>query len=324
VYSRTVFPVVFVLPALTATKKDLSRLLGILGVACVVAVALGFINSDFKSGRMSVDQGNGELTNSNDYAAYLTLMLPALAYLTLRPGRPKILNVFGIALSGISIYEILSTGSRGGLVGLGVMLLFVAFVVKGRVRFAILIGIPVVTLAALPFIPQESAERLKTLFSSDNSSVSGEAVESKEARMELLKESLRITWQHPLTGIGPDQFMVGQAQSAKERGQRGMWHVTHNSWTQVSSECGIPAALLYISAVVITFLRLFRHRKNPDKDVAAIALTGAIMLVGFSTCICFLSMGYAIQLLVLTGLANAVTIWADNSKSLPATQAVAA
>lgn len=308
-YVRTTFPLVFLIPCLTLNKKDLSRLLGVLGFACVVLIGIGLLNGNFRSGRMSVDESTSEMTNSNDYAAFLILMLPALAYLTLRPGRPNWLKAIGCCSLGLAMYQILSTGSRGGLLGLAMMALFVVFTGNSRVRFGILVGVPVLVLAAIPFVPRESMLRLESLVSS-SAPVTEEALESTESRKQLLKESLDLTFAHPFTGIGPDQFMIGQAVSAKDKGQHGMWHVTHNTWTQISSECGIPAALLYIGGVVTSLVRFFKLRKHPDKEIAQIAWTAAVMLVGFATCISFLSMGYAVQLLVMSGLAVTVTLLA--------------
>ncbi len=32
-----------------------------------------------------------------------------------------------------------------------------------------------------------------------------------------------------------------------------MWHETHNGYTQISCECGIPQLIIYLFAVVLTF-----------------------------------------------------------------------
>src|SRR5205807_2453074 len=106
----------------------------------------------------------------------------------------------------------LSTGSRGGLLSLAITTLYMAFTVGPRLRVAILVGVPLLALAAIPFIPDESAARLETLINANNSKA-GEALASSQARMTLLKESLRFTAEHPFFGIGPGEFMDVQAQN---------------------------------------------------------------------------------------------------------------
>ncbi|HEX4772093.1 MAG TPA: O-antigen ligase family protein [Bryobacteraceae bacterium] len=302
-YVRTALPIVFMIPALTITKKDLGKIISTIGLACAITVLLGLINNDFRTGRMSINQANSEIQDSNDFAAHLILMLPALAYLTLRPGKSPAYKIIGAGFIGIALFEILSTGSRGGLLSLGITTLYIAFTAGPKLRIAILLGVPLLALAAIPFIPKESAARLQTLISSTENSKAEEATESSQARLALLQESLRITARHPLFGIGPGEFMDAQAESAESMGQRGMWHVTHNSYTQVSSECGIPALLFYLAAIASTFLILWRGRKAADRDLALKCAVLHVMMVGFAICIFFLSQAYSIQFLVLGGAA---------------------
>jgi len=58
-----------------------------------------------------------------------------------------------------------------------------------------------------------------------------EASLSAQQRKELLFKSLKVTVRHPLFGVGPGNFEVVS----------GAWDVTHNSYTQISAEGGIPA-----------------------------------------------------------------------------------
>lgn len=305
-YVRTALPIIVMIPALSVTKKDLGKIIATIGVACAITVLLGLINNDFRTGRMSINQANSEIQDSNDFAAHLILMLPALAYLTLRPGKSALYKVIGAAFIAAALFEILSTGSRGGLLSVGITTLYIAFTATPKLRIAILLGVPVLALIAIPFIPEESAARLQTLVGSAGSAKPEEAAESSQARLALLQESLRITAEHPLSGIGPGEFMDAQADSAQAMGQRGMWHVTHNSYTQVSSECGIPALLFYLAAIASTFRILWRGRKAADRDLALKCSVLHVMMVGFAICIFFLSQAYSIQFLVLGGAAIVV------------------
>lgn len=317
-YLRTALPIVVMIPALAQSKKDLSKVISAIGFACVVTIVLGLVNNDFRTGRMSIDQANSEIQDSNDFAAHLILMLPALAYLTLSPGRSMVWKGLGIALIAAALFEILSTGSRGGLLSLCITTLYVAFIAGGKIRFGILIGLPALALAAIPFIPKESAARLGTLVNSDTAKATAEeATESSQARLALLQESVRISLEHPISGIGPGEFMDAQAESAEAGGKRGLWHVTHNAYTQVSSECGIPALLFYGAALVLTFRTLWRGRKVPDRGLALLCSVMNLMMVGFAICVFFLSQAYTIHFLVLGGAAIVVSSILAERELLP-------
>jgi hypothetical protein len=301
-YLKTVLPMVVVVPAVVSNKRNAIRVIDVIGLACIATVLMGALNNDFKSGRMSIDATGSDIQDPNDYAAHLILMLPAMAYLTMRPGRALVFKCIGFGVLGLALLQILSTGSRGGFVSLGITAAYVALVSPKKVRLAILVGVPAIMLLALPFVPAESAARLSTLFNSSTPNAQ-EAAESSEARLLLLKESWKATLQHPILGVGPGIFEDYQANSAKENGQRGLWHVTHNAYTQVSSECGIPALIFYVAALAITFVSLRKVIRAGDHELSVAALVLTIMIVGFCVCIFFLSLAYNVHILVLSSLA---------------------
>ncbi len=304
-YLRTVLPIIIVIPALLVTRDDVQKSVGAIGVACIAAVLLGLINNDFKTGRMSINAVGSDIQDSNDYAAHLILMLPALAYLTMRAGKSMVFRVVGILSLAVSMYEILSTGSRGGFVSMALTALYIAFTGNSKLKIGILVGVPVLILVAIPFIPEESAARLGTLVNSGSGARAEEATESSQARWALLQQSLKITMEHPVTGVGPGEFMDYQAEDAKSAGARGMWHVSHNAYAQISSECGIPALLLYLGAILSTFLALRRYKRLKN-EWSLLCGAMSVMIVGFSICIFFLSLAYNAQIVALSGIAVAI------------------
>jgi hypothetical protein len=317
-YIETALPVIFVIPAVVVTKGNIKAMVSVIGLACITTALTGVLNDDFKFGRLTIDAAGSDISDPNDYSAHLILMMPALAYLTLRAGRPFLLKLIGCAGLGLCLVQILSTGSRGAFVGMAITTLFIAVVSPKRVKFAIFAGVPILALVAIPFVPSSSLTRLSTMFSASASAKEGEAADSSDARLALLKASWQATLEHPVLGIGPGVFMDYQANSAaKENGQRGLWHVSHNTYTQVSSECGIPALLLYIGALGASLISLRKSSRSGDQELAVVAQFVAVMVVGFCACIIFLSLAYNVQLLVLSALSVAIT------QRLAATKSVA-
>jgi O-antigen ligase len=76
---------------------------------------------------------------------------------------------------------------------------------------------------------------------------------SLDARQELLKQSIQVTLQHPIFGVGPGNF-----QAITES-----WHVTHNTYTELSSETGLPGLALFLAILFLTFRSLKAIRKTP-------------------------------------------------------------
>lgn len=302
-FIETACPVIIVIPALVVTRPQLKTLLSTIGFACITMVVLGTVNDDFRSGRMGVDIATSEIQNPNDYAAQLILMLPALAFWAFRSGRSILFKIIGTVVMVLGLRLVLSSGSRGALLSLAITTIFILITGSKRLKLGILVGVPALALAAIPFVPAESLLRLSTLFSSSAAIKNGEAAESSEARLILLQESWKATLQRPFTGVGPGMFMDYQAKTAGENGERGMWHVTHNSYTQVSSECGLPALFLFVGALVLTFNNLRKVVKSGDTELVPIAGTVSVMLVAYCVCIFFLSLAYSVHLLTLSAVA---------------------
>jgi O-antigen ligase len=115
-------------------------------------------------------------------------------------------------------------------------------------------------------------------------SQSGEASASAQQRKELLLQSLKVTAQHPLLGVGPGNFEFIS----------GFWHVTHNSYTQMSAEGGIPALLLYLLVFwrSIVNLRKVNRYSATTKAAAVLSMTLQASLAGYLVGSFFLSLGY--------------------------------
>jgi len=151
-------------------------------------------------------------------------------------------------------------------------------------------------------------QRYATLFTNDSDDQ--EAVQSTAARTYLLKSSIQFTMQHPIFGVGPGEFSDYEAAFAKNKGKRPAWLVTHNAYTQVSSEAGIPALLFFLTAVVLSFRTFGRvqraARSRPQlRSMALACFCCQLSLVGFCTAIIFLSLAYTMYLPTMSGLALA-------------------
>lgn len=276
-----VVPLVIVIYGVVRSIKRLRWIL-FAQAACVAAVAIVSIANRHTSGRL---QGalSGMYQNPNDFALIIDLTLPlclALA-LTTRSYWKKL--AWTIAMLAM-IYALFLTASRGGLIALVVAALVCLwqFGIKSR-RFYLILLVPVAVLVISLYGGNAVRNRFEqTNLDTATQQRSTEASSSALERKELLIRSLRVTAEHPLLGVGPGNFEIIS----------GMWRVTHNSYTQVSAEGGIPAFLFYVLIFWCAIVNLRKVRKYSNKRVRLFSLALEASLVAYLVGSFFASVAY--------------------------------
>jgi O-antigen ligase len=189
------------------------------------------------------------LSNPNIAALQLLLGFPFMIFWIKTRGLFSVRGMLGLVGIAMMIYEIvMRTGSRSGLLILGIMTLITLWTTKALIRIALIATLVIGAIVAIPFVPGYLVSRYATIFSSAPDA-NNEAVASARERQEILKQSIILTLQHPLVGVGPGQFQVAEAAVSKDEGVRAMWLVTHNAYTQLSSETGMPGLIFYTGRI---------------------------------------------------------------------------
>jgi len=255
--------------------------------------------------------------NANDLGLALLLAVTSFLFLVYQTGMKKrILGLVGILLS---VMYALKTGSRGCMLA-GVALFVLIFLFSKKKLATAVFALPVIGLSLL-LLPSATVHRL-LLFGINSSELQAESVSDVAAigsqieREELFKKSLYYTVTHPLLGVGPNQFAVAMAGDAAKQGNHSPWLGTHNSYTQVSSECGIPALICYCAVLMLSFRSNWRLcRRSLDnpllKDVASLSfcLLASILVYAVSTF--FFHIAYSGGLPALAGLSLAFQLVAE-------------
>jgi O-antigen ligase len=312
-YLRVNLPMLFIIAGFTLTLRDCYQMMSTIALAAVVNV---LTSSVFASNKDRLNLVFGSISASNDYAAHLLLVLPFLLWVGLT-ARHKLVRIASIALVLYGIFAGAETGSRGAMLAIVGVGIFLMIRLRGGAWLISIVTLPVLAIALILILPQHLRDRYVTTFQ-DNSqrSTTDEAVGSYEAREHLLDRSVELSVTHPVFGVGPNEFEIAEADVAKSEGMRGAWQPPHNSYTQVASELGIPAFLFFLAALIATF-RLFnrcytRCASRPDlRRLRLGALCMMISMVGFGVAIFFLNMPYMMYLPALTGLAIALSRAAD-------------
>jgi O-antigen ligase len=314
-YARTNMPLLLLIPGVAVTGAEIKKIINTIAYAGATTIVLGRFSDSFTSGRLEIETAAGTIQNPNDFAALLILILPAIAYWTFQKDRNLFLRIAGIGLMGLGAVELVGTGSRGALVALMAMGAYLLVRGSTKLRLALIVGVPLLIGAILPFAPSSALDRMTSLVASKETV---EAAESREARIALFNASIDITFHHPLFGIGPGEFMDYQGGMAAAKGQHGMWHQTHNGYTQISSECGLPAALCFLAGIFMTMRSLRRSTKANIPFISGIARTFSVMMVGYAVCLIFLSQAYSFVPPVLCAIALAIERYVESVRSVNA------
>jgi len=302
--------VVMVLVSLVVNSVSELRQLLKLQAAAVMLNAMGAIllhKVDF-DGRLE-GLGNGALFNPNDLAINITLNWPICAMFFFDTSDPLFKTMWGFGLL-IMIRGVMMTYSRSGFLALSmaVFVVLLEFGWRGGRRWMLVLPflclVPAVLLA-----PTNYGARLESIVGTPQAGSMDRG--SAEARKQLLIKSIEITATHPLFGIG-----VGDFQSYSN-----MWMVTHNTYTELSSEGGIPALVFFLLLLRQAFRNLRAVRMNPalkqDEKTQLIASSLWAALTAYTVGAFFAStarllfpyflVGYTTALYKITSLATETT-----------------
>jgi O-antigen ligase len=297
-YVKAEYLMLFIVAGLAMTWKECRLVMYVLVFAALTDLAIGHAFAQQGRDRMDLAMGGSTIANSNDFAAHLILMMGFLLYLAIAPKMPNILRLICVPAMLYGLFLALGSGSRGALIALLVSLVFTFVVGSAKYRIVLIATLPIAAFVIVATLPRTTLLRLSTLISdSGDAQVQGDAEGSSAVRRALFIKSLEYTVQHPVFGVGPGQFSSFEGGESVKEGKRGMWHETHNSLTQISSECGIPAIIFFLCAIVSAFrltLKTYRlARANPaNADIAAVTFCLMLGIVGFMSAIMFANFGY--------------------------------
>lgn len=301
-FNGTFIRAVLVFIVIINVVRTEARLKALLLVALITAVLLsvGAIN-EYRLGLMTIEgyrvagRGTGLFGNTNDMALHLVTMLPVSIGFFF--GSRGVLKKAVFALcAALMIFGILLSYSRGAFLGLVLGLGFLSFKLARRSRVAVAVAVTFATLALLLMAPSGYGTRLLSMF------VPGlDPGGSADARRGEFIRSAYVAIRHPLLGIGMGNYQPLMS-------LKGL--VTHNSYTQVASELGMTALVLYTMFIVRPLRRLsviLRETAGLKQDshfyYLALGLQASLLMFMISSF--FLSVAFTWNVYYLVGYAVA-------------------
>jgi O-antigen ligase len=222
------------------------RLVGLIWLSFAVGIYLSYtaINLYLKGEfavedyRIAVEIG-GMFENPNDMAIHFVIITPLAVALGIA-SQNKLARLVYFSMTALFIGANMVTFSRGGFLGLLASMLVLAWKIGRKYRFKVTIASVVIGGLTILLAPGNYGLRMLSIF------IPGlDPVGSSDQRRELLERSILVSIRNPW-GIGIGNFPIVGINNL----------VSHNAYTQVSSELGILGLAAYMIFLISPFRKL--------------------------------------------------------------------
>lgn len=263
-----------------------------------------------QTGRFCIP-GSLYFENPNDFALQLVAFIGIFAFLLLN--KNWALRALGGVAMVLTLWFLLRAASRGAFVACVVLFITAFIFTKAKLKLTLIL---VAVAVLIPTVSKDALHRLALIVSNPESeSAHNEneeaTIASQFERQHLFWLSITVTLRHPLLGVGPGMFIEATSGADQKHGKHSPALGTHNSYTQVSSEAGIPALISFLGVAIISVRKMLKlHRQTtgiPElSDFAALSYSLFLSCLGFAVAAFFYHVAYSGYMALLGGMAMAV------------------
>jgi O-antigen ligase len=288
--------VLYVLVALTPVSlPELRRVETALVVGGVLASTYGIFQ--FVTGTLPVDPESGgggrfgrDLLGANNTAAALMVPLAIAVCRSASAPRWRVRSAH-IAAVAVVLFGVLLTGSRGGLLSTGALLLVAIVYVERNRAFLVRAVLLMVVAAGLVLILQPAGIAGRT----DSTSSSG--------RAEIWKVGLHACETYCVRGSGwgtfPRVYELTQPEVPEARTlERGVAYEPHNIWLLIGIETGVAGFALAVIGLLLTLRdchRLPNYLRGPPLAGMVATLVAAFFLSNFEYKFFWMTLTYVLM-----------------------------
>lgn len=261
---------------LITDKKRLNQFVGVIAFSLGLFGLKGGIFTILTGGHFHVMGPPGTFIGGNNELGLAMIMtLPLMRYLHLQATNRRLRGVL-VASMALTVIAVLGTQSRGALLGIMAMALFL--IAKSRKRLPLLLAIVVIAPTALYVMPQSWYTRMGTIRTYKQN-------ESAEGRIRAWEFAMAEAAKRPLLGGG-----FGLNRGSHRR-------AAHSIYFQTLGEQGIPGLVLFLALGLSTWRAGSKVIKETSgrKDLrwlADLAAMNQVGLVGYAVSGAFLSLAY--------------------------------
>ncbi len=188
----------------------------------------------------------GIFGDPNDLAQAIVVAIPFVFNLILYE-KLMLKRIILMAIGALMLFAFLLTGSRGGFLGLAVVMFLLIRRKTGTIVGAVISVICLVGLLA--FAPDYMIERLETASPYEGTGA---------GRIEIWYEGWQMFLSNPILGVGMNNYPEYVSTH----------HVAHNSFVHVAAELGLPGLIVWMGLLYFSFKALNETRKLYASEVA--------------------------------------------------------
>ncbi|HEX7181196.1 MAG TPA: putative O-glycosylation ligase, exosortase A system-associated [Thermoanaerobaculia bacterium] len=279
----------------------------------LIVFSIGFLGAKrglfgLVRGGVRFDDGpGGFMSDNNGFALALNMILPLLVGFALVE-KQRAVRIAAAAAAALCMLCILFTFSRGGLLTLVAVGGLLVWRSKRRLVVA---GLLALGLCGFLFF---TSDQMTQAYVERAESISDyESDGSAQGRLNAWTTSWRVFLDYPLYGVGPNNLAAVYNRYSPEPGR---FRVAHNVILQLLAECGLPAVLLFVGAIAVTYWRLQRLRDLTTLPWVEIqARMFQISIIGYLVGSMFLNTAYSELIYHLMGLSVGLEVVAQSAAS---------
>lgn len=280
------------------SERDLRQVIWAYLLSGLICTLYGIITYHFAPHLIDAEgRISGTMDDPNEFAAAMLTRIPLALELFLLDKRRWPRAILAL-IAGASVYGIVLSGSRSGLLALAVAFLFFVSNRKRKV-WTLAIAIAVMALAFVA-MPSQSRERMGL-----EPATQGTALASINRRWTYQVLGMQLFQKHPVLGIGLDGFAAAYGRSVYRFLQdTHVERVAHNTYLEIAVGVGLVGLVPLLGLLITSMLdaRKVAQKAARPSGLTAIAKGLFASLGGFLVACVFLSEPYEKTLWLLVAL----------------------
>lgn len=222
--------------------RDIKKLRSMLWL---ITISIFFICLQTILSYIGIERAGGTGYGPNEFAIAILPFIAITFYMAISE-KNKLLKLISIGIMVIIFLALISTVSRGGIIGIAGMLLFALF--KSKQKLITIIAIFIVVILFINFMPQNLRDRFSKTKVSEHALGTGDGdIDSTTRRYYLTQAGWRMFLEHPLFGIGIGNYYYENRNYAPVHPGRA-----HNMYIEIMAELGIIGIFLFLGTIFFT------------------------------------------------------------------------
>jgi probable O-glycosylation ligase (exosortase A-associated) len=303
----------FVIAAMCNTRLRMYALIWIVVIALFYFGVKGGLFTILTGGHFHVNGPDGtQIGDNNQLATALLMVLPLANYLRGQVADRRISLLLGVAM-GLTTIAVVGSYSRGALIGLGALGLFMTL--RARNRFVYLATAAVLGVFIISFMPETFFNRAATITGaadlSDAPIGSSETDASFEGRLDAWRVAFLYAKDHFPIGAGFSAVQMAKIYNLYSPGHSP--HAAHSIYFEVLGDHGFIGLAIYLMILAASFLkcsRIMSLTKNVPDLRWACDLAVAIQASLFVFCVAGAALSLAYYDLLIIDIAMLLPLWA--------------